>query len=127
LSADETLAATEAALAKIGQPRATDCAAPILFALEKRWPVDAFVLYTDIQSWAGDTHVVEALAKFRRTVNPGAKLIVVCMVAYGRTLADTNDANSLTISGFDTAGPSIIAQFVGAPAPEWDPNGRNEH
>ena len=39
----------------------TDCALPMLYATRKRLPVDAFVVMTDNETWAGNIHPVEAL------------------------------------------------------------------
>lgn len=33
---------------------ATDCAQPMLWALEKKKPFDAFIVYTDNETWFGD-------------------------------------------------------------------------
>ena len=44
----------------------TDCAAPIVYAQERRIQVDAFVIYTDSETWCGDIHPVQALAEYRR-------------------------------------------------------------
>ena len=42
----------------------------------------------------------------------GAKLVVIGMVSNGFTIADPNDAGMLDVVGFDTATPSIIADFA---------------
>ena len=39
----------------------TDCALPMLDALEKKIPVDVFVILTDSETWAGNIHPVAAL------------------------------------------------------------------
>ena len=45
---------------------ATDCALPMLDALEKKIPVDCFVILTDSETWAGKVHPTEALRKYRQ-------------------------------------------------------------
>ena len=42
----------------------------------------------------------------------GAKLVVIGMVSNGFTIADPNDAGMLDVVGFDTATPSVIADFA---------------
>ena len=42
---------------------ATDCALPMLDALEKKIPVDVFVILTDSETWAGPVHPAEALQR----------------------------------------------------------------
>jgi 60 kDa SS-A/Ro ribonucleoprotein len=90
----------------------TDCALPMLYALEKGLKVDAFVVYTDSETWAGETHPVQALRAYRERMGIAAKLVVVGMVSNGFSIADPNDAGMLDIVGFDTAAPALIADFV---------------
>ena len=90
----------------------TDCALPMLHALEKGLTVDAFVVYTDSETWAGSIHPVEALRAYRRRTGIAAKLVVVGMVSNGFSIADPNDAGMLDVVGFDTAVPALIADFV---------------
>ena len=90
----------------------TDCALPMLYALEKRLDVDAFVIYTDSETWAGQIHPVQALRTSRERTGIPAKLVVVGMVSNGFSIADPNDAGMLDVVGFDTAAPAVIANFV---------------
>lgn len=89
----------------------TDCALPMLYAIEKKLHVDTFIVYTDSETWAGNIHPTQALAKYRKEFNPNAKLIVVGMNSNGFTIADPNDRGMLDVVGFDTATPNIIASF----------------
>ena len=92
--------------------QATDCALPMLYALEHRIDVDVFVIYTDNETWAGTIHADEALRRYRERTGLGAKLVVAGMTSTGFTLADPNDAGMLDVVGFDTAAPSVIADFA---------------
>src|SRR5215470_14302404 len=96
----------------------TDCALPMLYALEKGLTVDAFVVYTDSETWAGRIHPVEALRAYRRRTGIAAKLVEVGMVSNGFSIADPNDAGMLDVVGFDTATPAVIADFARAQARE---------
>jgi len=89
----------------------TDCALPMLWALDNKVPVDVFCVYTDSETWAGKIHPVQALAKYRQKMGIGAKLVVIGMVSNGFTIADPNDAGMLDVVGFDTATPSVISDF----------------
>ena len=91
---------------------ATDCALPMLDALEKKIPVDVFVIFTDSETWAGPIHPTEALRKYRQEMGIPAKLVVVAMVANGFTIADPLDAGMLDVVGFDSAAPALIADFA---------------
>jgi 60 kDa SS-A/Ro ribonucleoprotein len=90
----------------------TDCALPMLYALERRLPVDAFVVYTDSETWAGMIHPVQALRQYRERTGIAAKLVVVGLVSNGFSIADPNDAGMLDVVGFDTASPAVIADFI---------------
>jgi len=98
----------------------TDCALPMIRALENREPVDAFVIYTDSETYMGKIHPQVALEEYRRGMGIEAKLIVVGMTSNCLTIADPKDLNTLNLAGFDTATPRIINDFIGgglAPAP----------
>ena len=112
----------------------TDCALPMLYAMgykvqpgsafsargkyiEPRGdsniiPVDAFIIYTDSETWAGSIKPFEALRQYRQKTGIDAKLIVVGMTSNGFTIADPTDGGMLDVVGFDTAAPSIIADFI---------------
>ncbi|MGY0500579.1 TROVE domain-containing protein [Nocardia sp. FBN12] len=90
----------------------TDCSLPILHALDKGIEVDVFSIYTDSETWAGTVHPHQALARYRREVNPRAKLVVVGMTATKFSIADPDDAGMLDVAGFDAAVPSLLADFA---------------
>ncbi|UGT56798.1 TROVE domain-containing protein [Nocardia asteroides] len=92
----------------------TDCSLPILHALEQGIEVDVFSVYTDNETWAGSVHPHQALARYRREVNPRAKLVVVGMTATRFSIADPADAGMLDVAGFDAAVPSLLADFATA-------------
>ena len=92
---------------------ATDCALPMLWAMAKKVQADAFVIYTDSETWAGrDMHPTQALQAYRRRTGIPAKLVVVGMTSNGFSIADPNDAGMLDVVGFDTAAPRLIADFI---------------
>ncbi|HTW82934.1 MAG TPA: TROVE domain-containing protein [Candidatus Sulfotelmatobacter sp.] len=91
---------------------ATDCALPMLYALEKRLEIDLFVIYTDNETWFGNVHPDEALRRYRERTGIRAKLAVVGMTATGFTIADPDDAGMLDVVGFDAAAPALIAGFA---------------
>lgn len=88
----------------------TDCSRPILWAQSQGVEVDAFVVYTDSETWAGRVHPSQALREYRRGF-PGARLCVVGMVSNGFTIADPNDPGMLDVVGFDTSAPQVISDF----------------
>ena len=91
----------------------TDCALPMLWALKNKVQADAFVVYTDSETWYNKAiHPVQALRDYRKKMNPKAKLIVVGLVSNGFTIADPDDAGMLDMVGFDSAAPQLIGNFV---------------
>jgi 60 kDa SS-A/Ro ribonucleoprotein len=91
---------------------ATDCSLPMRWALKKGLEVDAFVICTDHETWAGPQHPSEALKEYRRKTGIDAKLAVVAMTSTGFTIADPADPGMLDVVGFDTAAPDVIGAFV---------------
>ena len=80
--------------------------------MDKKMPVDCFLILTDSETWAGTVHPVEALRQYRQKMGIPAKLVVVAMVSNGFSIADPNDAGMLDVVGFDTAVPQLLADFV---------------
>lgn len=91
---------------------ATDCALPMTHALENELDVDAFVIYTDNETWVGNVHPHQALRQYREQRNPNAKLIVVGMTATKFTIADPRDSGMLDVVGFDAGAPQLISDFI---------------
>jgi 60 kDa SS-A/Ro ribonucleoprotein len=89
----------------------TDCAVPMLWALENKVNVDTFVVYTDSETWAGSVHPTVALQRYRQKRGIPAREVVVGMVSNGFTIADPNDAGQLDVVGFDASTPQVISQF----------------
>jgi 60 kDa SS-A/Ro ribonucleoprotein len=90
----------------------TDCALPMVHAMEQRLQVDLFVVYTDNETWAGKIHPHQALAEYRRTSGIDARLVVVGMTATQFTIADPSDPGMLDVVGFDAGVPALITEFA---------------
>ena len=90
----------------------TDCAKPMLDAMEKGIEVDCFVVYTDNETWAGNVHPFKALQQYRQKMGINAKLVVVGMTATNFSIADPTDAGMLDVVGFNTSTPQAIASFA---------------
>jgi 60 kDa SS-A/Ro ribonucleoprotein len=90
----------------------TDCALPMLYAQAQEKEVDAFVIMTDAESWAGEVHAAQALADYRRASGIAARLVTVAMVANEFSVADPNDPLMLDAVGFDLSTPQLISDFA---------------
>jgi 60 kDa SS-A/Ro ribonucleoprotein len=90
----------------------TNCALPMLRAIEHKLNVDTFVIYTDNETWHGDIHPFQALERYREVSGIDARLVVVSMTANGSSIANPNDPGMLDISGFDSAVPNVISDFA---------------
>lgn len=104
----------DAAIRKVHKSNfgSTDCSLPMTWALERKIPVDAFLVLTDNETYAGKIHPFQALQQYRKAMGRPAKLIVCGMTSTGFSLADPSDGGSLDVVGFDTATPQVIANFV---------------
>lgn len=90
----------------------TNCALPMIHAMENKLKVDAFHVYTDSETWAGHVHPHVALEQYRQKMGINAKLIVVGMCANEFTIANPDDAGMMDVVGFDTTAPTVMADFV---------------
>jgi 60 kDa SS-A/Ro ribonucleoprotein len=91
---------------------ATDCALPMLYAMQHKLEVDVFVVYTDNETWYGGIHPAQALREYRQRTGIDAKLIVVAMTGNRFTIADPRDRGMLDVVGFDASVPQVMAEFV---------------
>ncbi|TKR87750.1 hypothetical protein L596_012102 [Steinernema carpocapsae] len=91
----------------------TDCAQPMLWATQKKKPFDAFIVFTDNDTWHGEVHPFEAIKEYRESMGiEDARLIVCGMTSTDFTIADPTDPGMLDVVGFDTAVPNIISDFL---------------
>ncbi|KAK3590251.1 hypothetical protein CHS0354_041329 [Potamilus streckersoni] len=91
----------------------TDCALPMLYAMERQKKIDVFIVYTDNETWYGRVHPFKAIQDYRlRSEIYNAKLIVVGMSSNGFTIADPDDPNMLDIVGFDSRAIEIMKEFI---------------
>jgi 60 kDa SS-A/Ro ribonucleoprotein len=91
----------------------TDCAQPMLWASKNAVKgVDAFSVYTDNETWAGNIQPTQALRDYRNRYNAKAKLAVVGMTATKFTIADPKDAGMLDVVGMDGSTPALLSEFV---------------
>ena len=90
----------------------TNCAQPMLYALENKLEVDCFSIYTDNETRFGSVHPFQALKMYREHTGIPAKLVVAGMTSTSFTIADPSDAGMLDVVGFDAAAPAVIADFA---------------
>jgi len=90
----------------------TDCALPMRWAKATKTEVDAFVIYTDNESWAGDVHVDQALNDYRQSTGIPARLVAVALSADRYTVANPEDAGQMDVVGLDAATPNVISDFI---------------
>jgi len=90
----------------------TDCALPMMYCIDRNIDVDAIVIYTDNDTWAGDIHPWQTLDKLEQKLGHKVKLIVVGMTSTRFSIAKPDYANMLDVVGFDTHTPSAISEFI---------------
>ena len=89
----------------------TDYAAPIRYCMEQNIPIDLFAIYGDEESWAGKTHMCQATQEYREKMGIDTRMAIVSMAPTGTTLDDPLDSNTMSVVGFDTATPQLVADF----------------
>lgn len=87
---------------------ATDASVAYDWAIKTKFKADVFCFWTDSESWAGQRHPSQALADYRRKVNPNAKAIYFTLAPYNLSLVDPQDPHSWDFGGFDPAAPRIV-------------------
>lgn len=91
----------------------TDCSLPIKYADQHKLDVDAIIMYSDNESWAGQSHASQALKTYRnKSGNKQTKFVSVQMTATSFTNADPDDTMSLNVIGYDTSVPQVISEFI---------------
>jgi len=73
--------------------------------------VDVFCVYTDNETNCGP-HPSSALQHYRKQVKYDAKLAVFGLAQTNFTVADPNDPRMMDFVGFDTAAPTLLADFA---------------
>jgi 60 kDa SS-A/Ro ribonucleoprotein len=111
VSANDTLTAVVSKISGLGFG-ATDCALPFLYCQHRGIDVDAIVIYTDNETWAGDIHPWQALDKYEQHVGHAVKSVVVGMTSTNFTIASPDHSNMLDVVGFDTNTPAAISEFL---------------
>lgn len=89
----------------------TDCALPMLFAVQEKLAVETFIVLTDNETWSGRIHSHEALRQYRQKSGIDARLAVIGMTATAFSIADPKDPGQMDVVGFDTSTPDLIAGF----------------
>jgi 60 kDa SS-A/Ro ribonucleoprotein len=130
LSAQDTLMTTADRLSKVGGG-GTAVAAPISYLLKERIRVDTFIGITDNEDWCygwdgrtlahfrsmpsqrGDEHgFLNAWRKYKRTVNPDAKALLLTIAPYRHSVAPQHEPDVWFIYGWSDAVLPFIARTL---------------
>lgn len=90
----------------------TDLGVTVSYALDHKMPLDAILILTDNECWAGKAHCASLLQEYRKTINPDVKLVVMATAANSGAVCDPKDGRSLGIAGFDAAAPQMVLDFI---------------
>lgn len=91
----------------------TDCSLPMLWAKEQEKQYDAFIIYTDSETWWSATQPAKALRQYREASGiQNAKLATVAMTSGNFSLADPADLNMMDVVGFNSETPLILQEFI---------------
>lgn len=97
----------------------TDCSLPMVDAANHNEPVDAFVIYTDNETWAGNGAPSQRLEQYRQKMGINAKLVVCAMISTGFTIADPKDPFQMDVVGISADTPQGISAFIKVPDGEF--------
>ncbi|NWW92808.1 RO60 protein, partial [Rhynochetos jubatus] len=73
----------------------TDCSLPMIWAQKTQTAADVFIVFTDNETFAGNTHPATALREYREKMGIPAKLIVCGMTSSSFAIADPDDRGML--------------------------------
>lgn len=112
VTASDTLKTAMAKAQKVGGG-GTNCALAMSYAEKQKMDVDAFIVITDNETYAGHIQPSQALKQYRRVMDkPQAKLIVMGMTATECSIADPQDQNMFDVVGFDSNVPTLVTDFI---------------
>jgi 60 kDa SS-A/Ro ribonucleoprotein len=86
----------------------TDASVAYNWMMKQNFYADVICFWTDSESWAGSNHPTQALAEYRRKVNPNAKAIYITLQSNQISLVDPQDPHAWDIVGFDPSAPRLI-------------------
>lgn len=90
---------------------ATDCALPMVWALQNKVEVETFVVITDNETYAGRVKPTQALTQYQQKMGIPSRLIVVAASSTGFTIADPSRSDMLDVVGADANLPRIVTEF----------------
>jgi 60 kDa SS-A/Ro ribonucleoprotein len=90
----------------------TDASVAYNWMIKNKFKADVVCFWTDSESWAGYKHPSQALAEYRKKVNPNAKAVYVTLTPYQISLVDPKDPMSWDLGGFDPGTPRIIQMLA---------------
>jgi 60 kDa SS-A/Ro ribonucleoprotein len=90
----------------------TDCSLPMQYCIKNDIDLDAIIIYTDNETWAGNIHPWQALDKLEQKLGHIVYCVVVGMTATRFSIARPDYNNMLDVVGFDTNTPQVISNFI---------------
>lgn len=90
----------------------TDCALPMIYAINHELEVDAFIVATDNETWAGKVHPSQALEVYRNKSGIKSKIVGMAMTATNYSILDKEDPLALNVVGLDASAPSLVSAFL---------------
>jgi 60 kDa SS-A/Ro ribonucleoprotein len=90
----------------------TNASAAYDWMIQNNFKADIICFWTDNESWAGRRHPKQALAEYRRKINPEIKAVYVSLAPYQVSLVDPKDPLSWDLAGFDPGIPRLIQMLA---------------
>jgi 60 kDa SS-A/Ro ribonucleoprotein len=90
----------------------TDCALAFQQALDLKKKLDAIIILTDNETWAGKKHGLVLLNEYRRKYNKDVKVIEIALVSNPYSQFPSDEKNLLRVVGFDNSVIDLINKFI---------------
>jgi 60 kDa SS-A/Ro ribonucleoprotein len=90
----------------------TDASVAYDWMLKHNFKADVICFWTDSESWAGNRHPSQALAEYRRKINPNVQAVYITLQSARITLVDPKDPMSWDLGGFDPTMPRVIQSIA---------------
>ena len=88
---------------------------PMRFARENDLAVDGFTIFTDNETWHGNSHPLQELTAYRSATNPWARVAVAAMAPNKWSILDPKDPGVLSVTGVDSSLPVAVNGFFRNP------------
>lgn len=89
-----------------------DCAKPMLWAKQMKWPYDVFMIFTDYQIDVVDVKPSDALRQYRQEMNLPRARVVIFALSLGKHEPVDDGPGVLYVYGMNHRAPNVVREFI---------------